>query len=287
MIWLPPCTATVTFQSPSRSACCSRCSTSTSHLRSVSRHSNSSASSSRRRSPDGSCMSGCCTSTKCRRTTGLSWMSWASASLRTTWRCSWLADGTSMTTSPSTWVEHDSRMPSSIGWVLQYSCSTALNADRCSGRERTPCLANSPTACVTWQRPQMPRPPQTESMSTPSERAACSTMVPTGNRPRRPEGVKTTNGSFVLMWPPRLSLRVLRCPPRGLISLGAARREIAVRACVAYRPSAFLALRRAGVSPPRAGRGPFRHRLPWPAPRGTCGSSACSRGRGPSSRRPT
>ncbi len=28
------------------------------------------------------------------------------------------------------------------------------------------------------------------------------------------------------VWPPRLSLRVLRCPPRGLISLGAARREI-------------------------------------------------------------
>jgi general secretion pathway protein H len=28
------------------------------------------------------------------------------------------------------------------------------------------------------------------------------------------------------MWPPRLSLRVLRCPPRGLIFLGAARRKI-------------------------------------------------------------
>jgi hypothetical protein len=31
----------------------------------------------------------------------------------------------------------------------------------------------------------------------------------------------------VMDGPPRLSLRVLRCPPRGLISLEAARREIA------------------------------------------------------------
>src|SRR5436309_1669779 len=33
-----------------------------------------------------------------------------------------------------------------------------------------PCFGNSPSPWVTWQRPQMPRPPQTESMSTPSER---------------------------------------------------------------------------------------------------------------------
>ncbi len=43
-----------------------------------------------------------------------------------------------------------------------------------------PCLGNSPRPCVTWQRPQIPRPPQTESMSTPSERAASRTVVPVG-----------------------------------------------------------------------------------------------------------
>ena len=46
-----------------------------------------------------------------------------------------------------------------------------------------PCLANSPSPTVIWQRPQMARPPQTESMSTPSVRAACSTGVPIGEAP--------------------------------------------------------------------------------------------------------
>src|SRR5216683_6428057 len=41
----------------------------------------------------------------------------------------------------------------------------------------------------------MPRPPQTESTSTPSARAACRTGVPSGNRPRKPEGVKTMAAS--------------------------------------------------------------------------------------------
>ena len=41
----------------------------------------------------------------------------------------------------------------------------------------------------------MPRPPHTESMSTPSVRPASSTVVPAGNAPRRPEGVKITSGS--------------------------------------------------------------------------------------------
>src|SRR6476620_7941181 len=58
-----------------------------------------------------------------------------------------------------------------------------------------PCFGNSPSPCVTWQRPQMPRPPQTESMSTPSDRAASRTVVPVGKRPRRPDGVKMTSAS--------------------------------------------------------------------------------------------
>src|SRR5262245_27985225 len=51
----------------------------------------------------------------------------------------------------------------------------------------------------TWQRPQMPRPPQTESTSTPSVRAAESSGVPAGKRPRLPEGMKTTSGSLAVM----------------------------------------------------------------------------------------
>ena len=51
----------------------------------------------------------------------------------------------------------------------------------------------------TWQRPHSPRPPQTESTSTPSVRAACSSGVPTGNRPRFPEGVNTTRASVMLV----------------------------------------------------------------------------------------
>src|SRR5262245_4061682 len=62
-----------------------------------------------------------------------------------------------------------------------------------------PCLANSPSAMSTWQRPQMPRPPQTESTSTPSVRAAERSGVPTGKRPRLPEGMKTTSGSLAVM----------------------------------------------------------------------------------------
>ena len=41
-------------------------------------------------------------------------------------------------------------------------------------RNRCACLANSPSATSIWQRPQMPRPPQTELRSTPSLRAASS-----------------------------------------------------------------------------------------------------------------
>ena len=47
---------------------------------------------------------------------------------------------------------------------------------RCSA-----CLANSPKAGRTWHRPQIPRPPHTESRSTPKRRAASSTVVPGGH----------------------------------------------------------------------------------------------------------
>src|SRR5579883_1852999 len=68
----------------------------------------------------------------------------------------------------------------------------------------------------------MPRPPQTESMSTPSVRAACRTGVPTGKRPRRPAGVKTTVASATA--PPSLAAAARRL---ALGAGGAGRRLLA------------------------------------------------------------
>src|SRR5882724_10601156 len=76
----------------------------------------------------------------------------------------------------------------------------APKPERCSILEVTPSLANSPSARSIWQRPQMPRPPQTESISTPRLRAACSRGVPMANRPRRPDGMKTTRASGLSAW---------------------------------------------------------------------------------------
>ncbi len=49
-----------------------------------------------------------------------------------------------------------------------------------------PCLAKSPSPITTWQRPQIPRPPQTESTSTPNCRAQSRSDEPSGNRPLQP-----------------------------------------------------------------------------------------------------
>jgi hypothetical protein len=51
---------------------------------------------------------------------------------------------------------------------------------------------------VIWHLEQIPRPPQTESRSTPNCRAAVRTGVPTGKLPRLPEGVKITKGSLLM-----------------------------------------------------------------------------------------
>src|SRR5450755_4040241 len=122
-------------------------------------------------------------------------MACASASLRTTCRWTWLLAGTSITTSASTRAEQERRRPSANGTRREKRRSGSLNGDRLALDEITPCLANSPSATKTWQRPHSPRPPQTESMSTPRLRAACSRGVPTGKFPRLPEGVNTTRGS--------------------------------------------------------------------------------------------
>ena len=99
------------------------------------------------------------------------------------------------------------------------------------GRRSSRCRAwgTSPRPGRTWQRPHSPRPPHTESRSTPSERAASRTVVPSANRPRRPDGVKMTSGiragaSRPRPPPPR------RPPPRGSASarrLSAAGRRVA------------------------------------------------------------
>ena len=76
----------------------------------------------------------------------------------------------------------------------------------CAPDERIPCFGYSPSAGRTWQRPHSPRPPQTESRSTPRARAASRTVVPSANRPRRPDGVKMTSGSA-----PEVTTRRRRC----------------------------------------------------------------------------
>src|ERR1700679_2461756 len=104
-----------------------------------------------------------------------------------------------MTTSASTHAEQDRRLPAASGDLREKRISVSLKGDKLALDEITPCLANSPSATNTWQRPQRPRPPQTESMSTPRLRAACSSGVPAGKCPRFPEGVNTTSGSRVVI----------------------------------------------------------------------------------------
>ncbi len=93
----------------------------------------------------------------------------------------------------------------------------------------------------------MPRPPQTESTSTPSVRAAESSGVPTGKRPRLPEGVKTTSGSLTVMG----------------------------------RRSGGEPATHAASGPVRGGRVRPRHRHPAAAPRGSARSSASQCGSWP------
>src|SRR4029079_15459090 len=85
----------------------------------------------------------------------------------------------------------------------------------------------------------MARPPHSEPTSTPSWRAAASTEVPSGKRPRLPEGVKTIRASLltvILPYPPtaRLSATAhaaLAPPARGTFGPGRARgRHFAVLA---------------------------------------------------------
>ena len=78
--------------------------------------------------------------------------------------------GTSITTSPR--IVRARRTSRRVGGQARARRGSrsrrAANGERWPGVEVMPCLANAPNAGSTWQRPQIPRPPQTESRSTPS-----------------------------------------------------------------------------------------------------------------------
>ncbi len=133
--------------------------------------------------------SGRSSSTSCSGTTGSMTKSRTGTPLRTTWRWTWLSGGTSTSTSPLD--------------VREAAEASVRRRGRGAGRTRPrppprgerwpsldsmPCLGKLPSAGMTWQRPQLPRPPQTESRSTPSERAASRRSSRGSNRPRRPDG---------------------------------------------------------------------------------------------------
>ena len=103
-----------------------------------------------------------------------------------------------MSASPSRRAVQLRRRSAASPLIRSYSASISADGDRWSASDVIPCLGNEPIPWLTWQRPQIPRPPQTESMSTPSDRAASRTVVPSGNRPRLPDGVKMTRTSAVL-----------------------------------------------------------------------------------------
>ena len=117
----------------------------------------------------------------------------------------WLLAGTSITMSPERIVWQLRRQPGFSPFRCLNLISGFVRLPRLAVELEIPCFANSPSATVIWHRPQIPRPPQTESISTPSFRAHWSRGVPIGNFPRFPEGVKITNASDMVStlscWP--------------------------------------------------------------------------------------
>ena len=92
----------------------------------------------------------------------------ASSALRTTWRWTWLSGGTSMSDVARTRARGTTAGDRRAGRCARRShARRRRRAVRCDGDDVIPCFGNEPSPGVTWQRPQMPRPPQTESMSTP------------------------------------------------------------------------------------------------------------------------
>src|SRR5262249_23026181 len=64
--------------------------------------------------------------------------------------------------------------------------------DSAADDEVMPCLGKWPSSTMIWHLPQVCRPPQMDSSSTPSARAASSSLAPCAACPRRPSGMKAS-----------------------------------------------------------------------------------------------
>ena len=132
--------------------------------------------------------------------------------------------------------------------------------------ERMPCLANSPSPMVIWQRPQMARPPQTESMSTPSDARRL--------QHRRAERK-----------PPALAGRREDDQGVGFVASVMASAHLVPRGAGPNRsapaPAALLAGAAAGFGPRSSARHPIAWRLRMAGAwhRGICSSRTCNCGR--------
>ena len=248
-------------------------------LEAVEPHSRASASNSRARSPPGVARSGRSTSTSYSRTTGSMTKSRTGRPLRTTWRWTWLSGGTSTRTSPWT-CGRQPRRRSAARPAQRRTPPRRRRAARGARRvDSMPCFGNEPSAGTTWQRPHRPRPPHTESRSTPSERAASRTVVPGSNRPRRPDGVKMTWAS------PAISGAVLRAVAAALLGGAGPGGRCAAAPDGSGRRAGRDDLRRHPARLTLAGPPACDAAVAAPRHRDAPGSSAPRRGRCPSGRR--
>ena len=151
-----------------------------------------------------------------------------------------------------------------------------------------PCLAKSPSLQSIWQRPHMALPPQTESISTPSDRAASSTGVPIGKRPRLPLGVNTTFASLALcassidvvsVWSD-INYHLNRDAVTALSEAASVSANVSCCLCI-VTVVRHCHLWLDGVDAKHVGLCPHQ----WQAP-DICQSSADNQGRGPSVRQP-
>ena len=192
-------------------------------------------------------------------------MARASASLRTTWRCTWLLAGTSMTTSARTRAEHDSRRPGASGARLAKRCSGSLSR-REAGASRTtrrawrtrpprPAPGSVRTARGRRRPNRCPRP----GCARPAA-AAC----PCGKWPRLPEGMNTTSGSRSAM---RLGRLAAGAAP--MAALAAAARRLGRAGDPVRRPAGGGASRKRRIQRAQSGSWPIMtsapmHRLDRP-----------------------
>ena len=95
----------------------------------------------------------------------------------------WLSSGTRITKSPVTWQAQLRRASGAKLNFWAYVCSRSPAGVNAWAEERTPNLAKSPFSTSTLHLPQVWRPPQIDSISTPKRRAASNSVVPAGISP--------------------------------------------------------------------------------------------------------